>query len=152
LCKTIWVADFQDLELADSTGTNQANRRIKLYEQVAKRGAEWNTKGNLGLVVGATQPEALSRVRELAPELWILAPGVGTQGGDLRIALNSGLRPDGFGMLVTVSRGISRQKDIRRAADGYRLAIQREVHLRRRNYIRVLFEIEIKEIHLANRR
>ena len=76
----------------------------------------WNVSDNLGLVVGATHPEALAAVRKVAPELWILAPGVGAQGGDLEAALNAGLRADGLGLLVPVSRQISRAADPRQAA------------------------------------
>jgi uridine monophosphate synthetase len=67
------------------------------------------------LVVGATYPAELARVRALAGDLWILAPGVGVQGGDLRQALQAGLRPDGLGMLIPVSRAVSRAQDTRRA-------------------------------------
>ena len=71
---------------------------------------------NLGLVVGATHPEALAAVRKVAPELWILAPGVGAQGGDLEAALSAGLRADGLGLLIPVSRQISRAADPHQAA------------------------------------
>ena len=67
-----------------------------LYEVVAEKGAAWGT----GLVVGATYPEALARVRALAPEAWILLPGIGAQGGDLEAALGSGLRDDGLGLII----------------------------------------------------
>ncbi len=53
----------------------------RLYEVVARLAQAWNTRDNLGLVVGATHPEALGRLRALVPELWFLAPGVGAQGG-----------------------------------------------------------------------
>jgi uridine monophosphate synthetase len=82
-----------------------------LYERVAYLAQQWNTKNNIGLVVGATQPEALTRVRAAAPDLWFLSPGVGTQGGDLAVALQSGLRPDGKGMLINVSRSIARAEN-----------------------------------------
>jgi uridine monophosphate synthetase len=78
-----------------------------LYLRVARLATAWNTKDNLGLVVGATDPEALTAVRTLAPDLWILAPGVGPQGADLEAALRSGLREDGAGLLVAVSRAIA---------------------------------------------
>jgi uridine monophosphate synthetase len=68
------------------------------------------------LVVGATQPEALRRVRQIAPELWFLSPGVGVQGGDLAAALQAGLRRDGWGMLLPVSRSLSQAENPRRAA------------------------------------
>ncbi len=83
----------------------------RLFERVAELARGWNVRDNLGLVVGATHPEALAAVRKVAPELWILAPGVGAQGGDLAAALRAGLRADGLGLLVPVSRQISRAAD-----------------------------------------
>jgi orotidine-5'-phosphate decarboxylase len=53
----------------------------------------------------------LARVRAAAPDLWFLSPGVGTQGGDLRVALEAGLRADGSGMLINVSRSIARAEN-----------------------------------------
>jgi uridine monophosphate synthetase len=67
-------------------------------------------------VVGATHPDALARVRAVAPDLWFLAPGVGAQGGDLSQALAAGLRSDGLGMLIPVSRALSRAANPRQAA------------------------------------
>ena len=87
-----------------------------LYIHVAKLAQLWNTNNNIGLVVGATQPEALARVRAATPDLWFLAPGVGAQGGDLRTALQAGLRKDGMGMLISVSRSIARAESPRKAA------------------------------------
>ena len=81
---------------------------VPLYEHVAKLAQTWNTKNNIGLVVGATHIDALKRVRAVAPDLWFLAPGVGAQGGELEAALKAGLRKDGKGMLIPVSRGIAR--------------------------------------------
>jgi uridine monophosphate synthetase len=89
---------------------------MPLYEHIARLSQHWNTKDNIGLVVGATQPEALSRVRKAAPDAWFLSPGVGAQGADLETALRLGLRKDGKGMLVTVSRSLSRADDVTRAA------------------------------------
>ena len=66
-------------------------------------------KASLGLVVGATDSIALSRARQAGGEsVWILAPGVGAQGGNLELALAAGLNSNGTGMLIPVSRGISR--------------------------------------------
>ena len=111
LCKTSnpGSADLQDLPLADRM---PAQRFTSRWPDLARG---WNRNDNLGLVVGATHPEALRRVRQLAPELWILAPGVGAQGGDLETALRAGLRADGLGLLVPVSRAISRAADPRQA-------------------------------------
>ncbi len=83
-----------------------------LYEAVAEKAAAWGT----GLVVGATYPEALARVRALVPEAWVLLPGVGAQGGDLAAALAAGLRTDGLGLIVNVSRDILYAADPRQAA------------------------------------
>lgn len=120
LCKTSnpGAGDLQDLPLANHAGT--------VYEKVARLAQTWNTQGNIGLVVGATQPEALRRVRHAAPELWFLAPGVGAQGGDLTTALANGLRPDGLGMLLNVSRSIARSIDPRMAVVELNQTIQRE--------------------------
>ena len=89
---------------------------IPLYEHVAKLAQAWNTENNIGLVVGATHLEATKRVREIAPDLWFLAPGIGAQGGELESALRAGLRKDGKGMLIPISRGISRAEDPGKAA------------------------------------
>ncbi|MGA7193831.1 MAG: orotidine-5'-phosphate decarboxylase [Anaerolineales bacterium] len=87
-----------------------------LYIHVAKLAQTWNTKNNIGLVVGATHIDAMKRVREVASDLWFLVPGVGSQGGDLESAMRAGLRQDGRGMLINVSRGISRSDNPRKAA------------------------------------
>ena len=104
LCKTSnpGSGDLQDLSLSDN---------VLLYEKVARLAEQWNRAGNIGLVAGATHPEALRRVRLNAPSLWILAPGVGAQGGDLNAALEAGLRPDGMGMLIPVSRAVAHAAD-----------------------------------------
>jgi uridine monophosphate synthetase len=106
LCKTSnpGSVDLQDLTVSRPYGTDEGEH---LFEAVARLAVGWNVQGNLGLVVGATQPEALSRVRHLAPDLWILAPGIGAQGGELESALQAGLRADGLGLLLPVSRKIS---------------------------------------------
>jgi uridine monophosphate synthetase len=135
LCKTSnpGASVLQDLQvippsMAAESG-NCARRdipTIPLYIQVARLAQEWNTRDNIGLVVGATQPESLERIRSVAPDLWILAPGVGAQGGDLSAALSTGLRADGYGLLLPVSRGISRSDNPAEAANQIRDAINRE--------------------------
>ena len=117
LCKTSnpGSGDLQDLTVdggqwtVDGPSQSAVNgpRFMPLYEHVARLAQQWNTKNNIGLVVGATYPEVLARVRAVAPDLWFLAPGVGAQGGDLESALKAGLRKDGKGMLVNISRSIS---------------------------------------------
>ncbi|EPT29451.1 orotidine-5-phosphate decarboxylase/orotate phosphoribosyltransferase [Toxoplasma gondii TgCatPRC2] len=76
--------------------------------------------GGVGLVVGATDIEALREVRKACPDLYILAPGVGAQGADLERALSAGLCKDGKGMLIPVSRGISRAENLAAQANAYR--------------------------------
>ncbi len=107
LCKTSnpGSGDLQDLRVTVNDGQSSI---VYLYEHVAKLAQEWNTKHNIGLVVGATHVDAMKRVRAAAPDLWFLAPGVGAQGGELESALAAGLRNDGKGMLIPVSRGIGR--------------------------------------------
>ena len=128
LCKTSnpGAADLQDLLVTDDRRSKTGERPAALYTYIAGLAQTWNANDNLGLVVGATQPESLACVRAAAPELWILAPGVGAQGGDVRVALQVGLRSDGLGMLIPVSRGISRADDPRQAAQELRDAINRE--------------------------
>jgi uridine monophosphate synthetase len=101
LCKTSnpGSGDLQDLVLESGD---------PLHIHVAKLAQEWNVRNNVGLVVGATYPETLARVRSVVPDLWFLAPGIGAQGGELEAALKAGLRKDGRGMLLPISRGIAR--------------------------------------------
>jgi uridine monophosphate synthetase len=119
LCKTSnpGAADLQDLNVVGADlcvrPGEGSHTGLPLHLVVAQLAQSWNTSNNIGLVVGTTQPEALMRVRAAAPDLWFLAPGVGTQGGDLETALKAGLRADGKGMLVNVSRAISRAENPR---------------------------------------
>ena len=92
--------------------------RPPVYQEVARRAVRWNEHRNLGLVVGATYPEALAKVRKIAPEMWFLVPGVGAQGGSVE-SLGVGLRADGLGILVNVSRGIGLAENPRSAALEY---------------------------------
>src|SRR5450759_4516128 len=85
-----------------------------LYARVARRARTWGPGGTVGLVVGATAPVELERIRAIAPGLALLVPGVGAQGGEVApvlrfgpaVASPAGGRPGG-GLLVNVSRGIS---------------------------------------------
>ncbi len=77
-----------------------------LYEHIARLAAgEWNRGGQLGLVVGATYPRELARVRELAPTLPLLIPGIGAQGGDAQATVRAGWRP-GAPIIVSSSRAV----------------------------------------------
>ena len=107
-------------DLQDLTITGQGQGR-PLYEAVARSCADWNARGNVGLVVGATVPDQLALVRELCPSMPILVPGVGAQGGELEAAVKAGVDRYGRMALVNSSRGIiyaSRGRDYAEAA-GY---------------------------------
>lgn len=108
LCKTSnpGADEFQSLRVQNAA----------LYEIVAEHAQAWNVNRNISLVVGATDPAALARVRTIAPDLWFLVLGVGAQGADLPAALDAGLRADGLGILISVSRSIADVADPRAAA------------------------------------
>lgn len=92
LCRTSnpGGSDLQNQRLADIPGTP------RLFEYIAHLAqGEWNTNGQVGLVVGATYPEELARVRELAPTVPLLIPGVGAQGGDAATTVKLAWRASG---------------------------------------------------------
>ena len=70
----------------------------------------------MGVVVGATHPQIMEMIRAAVPDLWFLAPGVGAQGGELETTLRAGLRKDGKGVLLPVSRAIARAENPGKAA------------------------------------
>lgn len=90
---------------ADFQLTVQADSGEALFEQVLRRAQAWGTPDNLMFVVGATQAELFGRVRVIAPEHFLLVPGVGAQGGDLDAICRAGLNQD-VGLLVNASRSI----------------------------------------------
>jgi orotidine-5'-phosphate decarboxylase len=99
LCRTSnpGGSDLQAQRLADGS---------LLYEHIARLAAgPWNRGGQLGLVVGATFPGEIARVRELAPTLPLLIPGVGAQGGDAEATVKAGWRVDGP-IIVSSSRAV----------------------------------------------
>jgi orotidine-5'-phosphate decarboxylase len=105
LCKTSnpGSGDLQDL-IVDWRG-----ERLPLYQAVARRVVEWNrqVEAQCGLVVGATYPGQLAEIRALAPDLPILIPGVGAQGGSLEQAVRLGSDARGELAIVNASRAIS---------------------------------------------
>jgi len=89
--------DFQQLVLASGD---------PVYLRVAEKAVEWNSNENIGLVVGATKAANLAEIRTVAPDLPILAPGVGAQGGDLHKVLEAGRSESGYGLIIPISRSI----------------------------------------------
>ncbi|MEY3575878.1 MAG: orotidine-5-phosphate decarboxylase [Actinomycetota bacterium] len=78
-----------------------------LYETVARRAAtDWAKRASVGLVVGATQPDELRRVREIVGDLPLLVPGVGAQGGSAAAVVRHGATRDGTGLVVNSSRAV----------------------------------------------
>jgi orotidine-5'-phosphate decarboxylase len=93
--------DLQDVSVHTSS-----ERAIPLFEYVAQQVLEWDTSGNAGLVVGATYPRELQCIRQIAPNVPILIPGVGAQGGDLLSAARYGVDAAGERAIISVSRTI----------------------------------------------
>ncbi len=88
-----------------------------LWRIVAEKvSREWNTLGNLMLVVGATYPNELRQIRNIAGDLTFLVPGVGAQGGNVQAAVEAGLNSQGRGLIISSSRGIMGANDPGEAA------------------------------------
>ena len=127
LCRTSnkGATDFQDLQ---SNG-------LPLYEAVAQKAKEWNIHGNIGLVVGATYPEELKRIRSICPEMPLLIPGIGAQGGDLASAVSYGVDGRGEKAIINVSRQIlyaSKGKDFAQTARSIAERIRNQINDYRR--------------------
>ncbi len=122
LCKTSnpGAESLQEARLCRLGGSEE-----RLYERVAQLAERLNRQNNVGLVAGATFPESIERIREIAPQIWLLVPGIGAQGGDLQAALGAGLRRDGLGMLINVSRSIARSPNPAQTAKDYQSQINR---------------------------
>ena len=123
LCRTSnkGATDFQNLR------TNG----LPLYETVAHKAQEWNIHGNIGLVVGATYPEELKKVRSICPEMPLLIPGIGAQGGDLASAVGYGVDARGEKAIINVSRQIlyaSKEKDFAQAARNVAEKIRQQIN------------------------
>ena len=78
---------------------------VRLFERVLSKAQEWSTTENLMFVVGATQGSLFADIRKLAPNSFLLVPGVGAQGGSLQEVCKYGMNKD-CGLLVNSSRGI----------------------------------------------
>jgi len=115
LCRTsnAGAGDFQDLH-AELDGSYRP-----LFEIVALKVSQWNKYGNLGLVIGATYPEELKLIRQSHPDMPLLIPGIGAQGGDLASAVRYGVDSRGERAIINSSRQIiyaSPGKDFAQAA------------------------------------
>ncbi len=106
------ASEFQDLPVG--------NDGEPLYQVVARHVAQtWNTNGNCAVVVGATYPEDLRKVRAIISDMPILIPGIGAQGGEVAATVNAGKDSRGWGMIISASRSIlfaSKENDFAQAA------------------------------------
>ncbi len=115
LCRTsnAGAMDFQSLRCETESGTRP------LFELVALKASQWNTRGNIGLVVGATYPEELKLIRQNHPDMPLLIPGIGAQGGDLASVVRYGVDSQGEKAIINSSRQIiyaSSENDFAQAA------------------------------------
>lgn len=119
LCKTSnpGSADVQDLLIASGG---------PLYLEIARCARDkWNKHGNAGLVVGATHSDALRSVRDLCPDLPLLVPGIGAQGGELTAAVRGAVDANGERAIITASRSILYAAETDAFADAARLEASR---------------------------
>ncbi len=103
-----------------------------LYERVARLIAkDWNRAGNCALVVGATYPAEIGRVRALVGEMPLLVPGIGAQGGDVEATVKAGRTANGTGLIINSSRAIlyaGKDKDFAAAARAVALQTRDEIN------------------------
>jgi orotidine-5'-phosphate decarboxylase len=103
LCRT---SNPGSRDLQDMLVSQGQDHPEPLYTYVARQVLKWNAAGNAGLVVGATYPQELQRLRQIAPDLPILIPGVGAQGGDLVAAARDGTDAAGERVIISSSRSV----------------------------------------------
>ena len=124
LCRTSnpGAAAIQNLKVGEAA----------LYEVIAEKAVkEWNQNNNILLVVGATNPSELKRIREIAGGMTFLVPGLGAQGGDVEATVKNGLNSQGEGMIVNSSRGIiyaSSDEDFAEAARSAAVQLRDQVN------------------------
>lgn len=128
--------DFQFLNTNQPDGGSAlSNPAIPLYESVMRKVMEWGSEDNLMFVVGATKAEKLQDIRKIAPNHFLLVPGVGAQGGSLEEVARYGMNAE-CGLLVNASRSIiyaSGGQDFENAARAEARAMQQEMeHLLRK--------------------
>lgn len=128
LCRTSnpGAGDIQDLEVDGSP----------LYEKVASMiTSKWNTAGNCCIVVGATWPEQMQRLRTITGDMPFLVPGVGAQGGDVKSLVEAGQTADGTGLMINSSRAVlyaSDGEDFAEAARKVAVETRNLINLHRR--------------------
>jgi orotidine-5'-phosphate decarboxylase len=130
LCRTSnpGAADLQDLQV------QHEGAAMPLYEAVAMKARSWDQLGNVGLVVGATYPGEMRRIRELCPEMPFLVPGIGAQAGELGASVRAGVDARGRGLIISASRGVtyaSKGSDFAEAARREAMRLRDEINAER---------------------
>ena len=128
LCRTSnpGAGEFQDIETAGEP----------LWQAVAKKvSKEWNKNGNCMMVVGATYPAEMKKIREIAGDMTFLVPGIGAQGGSVKDAVGAGLNSEKKGMIINSSRGIIFSADPAGEARKLRDEINKYRHIQNYNTV-----------------
>ena len=121
--------DFEQLKLDNGTF---------LFEEVLRKAQEWGNSDNLMFVVGATKADSFKEIRNIAPDNFLLVPGVGAQGGDLESVSKFGMNKK-CGLLVNSSRGIiykSQKEDFDEVARNEAIKIQSEMSVYLDKYLK----------------
>jgi len=124
------------LALTSNPGSNDFQRlkvgSTPLYKKVVQAAKKWNTKRNVGLVVGATHPLELKEVRSMVPTMPLLIPGIGKQGGDLQRSVQYGCDKNGLSAVINAGRSIlyaSKGEDFALAARAEAIKIRDQINI-----------------------
>ena len=116
--------ELQDLVIGE--------KKLRLYEWVATKASLWNENNNIGLVVGATYPDEIRKVRTLCPEMPLLIPGIGPQQGALALSVRNGVDSNGHKAIINSSRQVlyasKNRKDFDEAARAQALSLRGEIN------------------------
>ncbi len=146
LCRTSNPSSIDIQELKVIQGSESTAR--PLYEIVAELALSWNKNGNVGLVVGATYPEQIHRIRQICPNMLFLIPGVGWQGGNVAKTVRNAVDAEGRGFIINVSRQImyaARTPKGSQSAHNEAIKKMRHVALRLRDEINSYLPTSLKE-------
>lgn len=145
LCRTSnpSASEFQDLIVISSGERDLVSNKIShsarndkpvpLYAKIAEKVVRWDKQyHNCLMVVGATWPKQMREIREIAPDMFFLVPGIGSQGGDLEGTLRAGLRPDKSGLIINAGRSIiyaDSSKDFTQRARAETIKLRDEINM-----------------------
>ncbi|OGI65004.1 orotidine 5'-phosphate decarboxylase [Candidatus Nomurabacteria bacterium RIFCSPLOWO2_01_FULL_39_18] len=108
LCRTSnpGAKEIQDLYIQRSWPLNALAGKALWLVMAEKVSKSWNKNNNCMLVVGATYPKEMKKIREITGDMTFLVPGIGAQGGDLKAVMKAGLNSEGLGLIINSSRGV----------------------------------------------